>query len=83
VAAEALAVEDIGAGTRFRIPDVVVVAGPMPEGPVTTAPPLVAIEILSPTDRAEELQEKIDEYPACAAARLASMTTAPSTYQPS
>ncbi len=48
--------------TRFRIPDVVVVAGPMPAGPVITAPPLVAIEILSPTDRAEELQEKIDEY---------------------
>lgn len=48
--------------SRFRVPDVVVVAGPMPSGRVITEPPLLAIEVLSRDDRADEVQEKIDDY---------------------
>jgi len=48
--------------TRFRVPDVLVVAGRMPSGRVITEPPLLAIEVLSRDDRADEVQEKIDDY---------------------
>jgi Uma2 family endonuclease len=48
--------------TRFRIPDVTIVAGPKPEGRVITSPPLVVVEVLSPDDRAGDMQEKIDDY---------------------
>jgi Uma2 family endonuclease len=44
--------------SRFRVPDVVVVAGRMPSGRVITEPPLLAIEVLSRDDRADEVQEK-------------------------
>ena len=47
---------------RFRVPDVVVVRGGRPEGRVITAPPEVAVEVLSPDDRASDVQEKIDDY---------------------
>jgi Uma2 family endonuclease len=40
----------------------VVVAGTMPSGRVITEPPLLAIEVLSRDDRADEIQEKIDDY---------------------
>jgi Uma2 family endonuclease len=48
--------------TRFRIPDVVVVRGGRPSGRIITAPPEIAVEVLSPDDRAIDLQEKIDDY---------------------
>ena len=48
--------------TRFRVPDICVVAGPRPEELIFTRPPLVCIEILSKDDRVSEMQEKIDDY---------------------
>jgi Uma2 family endonuclease len=50
------------ASTRFRVPDVSIVHGPEPQGRIITQPPLAVAEILSPDDRAGELQEKIDDY---------------------
>lgn len=49
--------------SRVRLPDVVVdKAGPWP--PVLTAPPLIAIEILSPSDSFTDLTEKLRDYEA-------------------
>ncbi len=47
---------------RYRIPDVTIVRGGKPAGRVITAPPEVAVEILSPDDRAADIQDKIDDY---------------------
>jgi Uma2 family endonuclease len=47
---------------RFRVPDVTLVAGPKPAGKIITAPPHLVVEVLSPDDRAAEVQEKIDDY---------------------
>jgi Uma2 family endonuclease len=47
---------------RFRIPDVVVVRGGRPPGRIITSPPEVAVEVLSPEDRAADVQDKIDDY---------------------
>ena len=47
---------------RFRIPDVTIVRGGKPAGRVITAPPEVAVEVLSPDDRACDIQDKIDDY---------------------
>ncbi len=47
--------------TRVRLPDVIVdYAGPQP--PVLVRPPLIVIEILSPTDRFTEMTEKVRDY---------------------
>ena len=51
--------------TRFRVPDIVVVQGSRPPGRVLTLPPLLVIEVLSRDDRAEEIQERIDDYVGC------------------
>jgi len=48
--------------TRFRIPDVTVVLGPKPEQRIIRTPPAIAIEVLSPDDRAGYLEEKIADY---------------------
>lgn len=48
--------------TRFRVPDVTLVAGARPAGKIVTAPPHVVVEVLSPDDRAGAVQEKIDDY---------------------
>jgi Uma2 family endonuclease len=48
--------------TRFRIPDVVCARKPKPEGAILRQPPFLVIEVLSPDDRAEYIQEKIDDY---------------------
>ncbi len=48
--------------TRFRVPDVTVVLGPMPAGRIIVSPPVLVVEVLSPDDRAAELQEKIEDY---------------------
>jgi Uma2 family endonuclease len=47
---------------RFRVPDVVVVRGGRPSGRIITIPPEVAVEVLSPEDRASDVQDKIDDY---------------------
>ena len=48
--------------TRVRIPDVSVYSGEEPTDPVPVAPPLIAIEILSPDDRESKLIDKLEEY---------------------
>jgi Uma2 family endonuclease len=48
--------------SRFRIPDVTLVAGPEPAGRIVTEPPHLVVEVLSPDDRAGAVQEKIDDY---------------------
>jgi Uma2 family endonuclease len=53
--------EDPGEGRRFRVPDILVLTTP-PSGPILTEPPLLCIEILSKSDRMEEMQERIDDY---------------------
>jgi len=48
--------------TRFRIPDITVVAGSKPDEQIIRKPPIVAVEVLSPDDRAGYLEEKINDY---------------------
>jgi len=48
--------------SRIRVPDVVFMAGPRPQGKIITAPPHLVVEVLSPDDRAGAVQEKIDDY---------------------
>jgi Uma2 family endonuclease len=48
--------------TRFRVPDICIASGGKPAGRIITAPPLAVIEILSREDRAEDIQEKINDY---------------------
>ncbi len=48
--------------TRFRVPDISVLVGPTPAGPILVEPPFLCIEILSPRDRMQEMQERIDDY---------------------
>jgi len=48
--------------SRFRVPDVCVVAGPEPREQILTSPPFLCIEILSRDDRMTEMQERIDDY---------------------
>jgi Uma2 family endonuclease len=47
---------------RFRIPDVTVMAGSKPAERIIRKPPAVAVEVLSPDDRAGDLEEKINDY---------------------
>ena len=47
---------------RYRIPDVCVVRTPYSKEPVLTLPPYLAIEVLSPDDRAGETLQKASEY---------------------
>jgi Uma2 family endonuclease len=48
--------------SRFRVPDICVMAGGDPGEEVFTTPPFLCIEVVSPDDRASRLQEKIDDY---------------------
>jgi len=48
--------------SRFRVPDVCLVAGARPREQVFTRAPLVVIEILSAEDRMSRMQQKIDDY---------------------
>ncbi len=48
--------------TRYRIPDITVIAGPLPTTQILKEPPFLCIEILSPGDRVDEMQDKIDDY---------------------
>src|SRR5580658_9264351 len=47
---------------KYKIPDICVVTGPRPETPVFQAPPLIAIEILSPEDRPVRVDRTIGEW---------------------
>lgn len=48
--------------TRFRVPDVAVMEGGKPKSPVVKMPPFLVIEVLSPDDRAIDLESKLDDY---------------------
>lgn len=48
--------------TRFRVPDILVLAGSLPPCPILQEPPFLCIEILSRHDRMMEMQERIDDY---------------------
>jgi len=48
--------------TRFRVPDISVVAGGLPTTQILTAPPFICIEILSPSDSVYQMQDRIDDY---------------------
>jgi len=48
--------------TRFRMPDICVVAGPEPHEQILTSPPFACIAILSKDDRWSEVQERVDDY---------------------
>jgi Uma2 family endonuclease len=41
------------------------VEGSRPQGRILTVPPLLVIEVLSRDDRAEDVQERIDDYLGC------------------
>lgn len=47
--------------TRFRIPDLCVVLG-FPDEQIFRKPPFLCIEILSPGDTVQALQDRIDDY---------------------
>src|ERR1035441_4642545 len=47
---------------RFRVPDITVLAGPRPASGIITEPPFLCIEILSPSDRVVEMQDRIRDY---------------------
>jgi Uma2 family endonuclease len=46
---------------RFRVPDITVLTAP-PTGQILQQPPFLCIEILSPSDRMAEMQDRIDDY---------------------
>ncbi|HEX5229257.1 MAG TPA: Uma2 family endonuclease [Bryobacteraceae bacterium] len=48
--------------TRFRIPDVTVIATSQTQGEIFQNPPHLCIEILSKDDTVDYMQEKIDDY---------------------
>jgi Uma2 family endonuclease len=47
---------------RFRVPDITVIAGETPTEPIIRKPPFLCVEILSPSDRLAEMQDRIDDY---------------------
>lgn len=47
--------------TRFRVPDIAVLLG-RPDGPIIRKPPFLCIELLSPSDRIQQMQTRIDDY---------------------
>jgi Uma2 family endonuclease len=48
--------------TRFRVPDICVYIGSEPQDQVFHTPPFICIEVLSPEDRWERTQQKLDDY---------------------
>ena len=47
---------------RYRVPDVCVQRRSDPDDPIVTVPPLVCIEVLSPEDRINRVQEELADY---------------------
>src|SRR5579884_1740147 len=56
--------------TRFRVPDLFLIAGPKPPGRIVTAPPHVVVEVLSPEDRVGYMSRKIGDYVAFGVAHI-------------
>lgn len=50
------------ASNRFRIPDITVLRRSDPVEPTVRTPPLICIEVLSPEDRIQRMQERINDY---------------------
>lgn len=48
--------------TRFRVPDITVVANPVPKMRILCEPPLLCVEILSPEDRMVKVQAGVEDY---------------------
>lgn len=48
--------------TRFRIPDVCVLAGDAPTEQIIRHPPLLCIEVLSPSDTIARMRDRIRDY---------------------
>ena len=48
--------------SRFRVPDITVVAGLLPTTPILLVPPFLCIEILSRGDSMYDMQDRIDDY---------------------
>lgn len=48
--------------TRYRVPDITVLVGPLPSTPILREPPFLCIEILSRGDSVEDMQDRIDDY---------------------
>jgi Uma2 family endonuclease len=48
--------------TRFRVPDVCVLAGDAPTEQILRHPPLLCIEVLSPNDTIARMRERIRDY---------------------
>ena len=48
--------------TRFRVPDICVIADECQPEQVFRTPPLICIEILSKDDRLAEMRERVDDY---------------------
>lgn len=47
---------------RFRVPDVVIVRGGKPAGRIITSAPEVVVEVLSPDDRADDIEARITDF---------------------
>ncbi len=47
---------------KYRIPDVMLMPTGVRPKPIPDVPPVLCIEVLSPDDKAGELQEKLDDY---------------------
>jgi len=47
--------------TRFRIPDVCVILGE-PDGQILRKPPFICIEVVSPEDRLNRLEQRIEDF---------------------
>ena len=47
---------------RYRVPDICVYVGEEPQDQIFRTPPFICIEILSPEDRWERTQQRIDDY---------------------
>jgi Uma2 family endonuclease len=48
--------------TRYRVPDICVYQGEEPQEQIFRTPPFICVEALSPEDRWERIQQKIDDY---------------------
>ncbi len=47
---------------RFRVPDICIARGPAKPPQILVEPPLLCVEILSPSDTIEDIQERVDDY---------------------
>ena len=50
------------AAGRFRIPDLLLIALPVPDEEVFTQPPFLCLEVMSPDDTMSSMQDRLDDY---------------------